>query len=253
MNINLTLTNEKFGEVRVAGTSDEPLFCLSDLCRVLELTNISEVKKRLDEKGLSLTEVLTNGGVQQMIFVNEKNLYKLIMRSDKPQAEPFQDWVCGDVLPQIRKTGRYESGLIMNPDPSYLIDDEIERAKAWIEERKRLRLAEKRAEELADKAEYCDRVLTSDRLFPVKVIAQDYGMTAKDFNKLLESMHIQYKQGKRWYLYKQYTGEGYAAFDTMPVDTAAEVCVNLKWTQKGRKFLNDFLRERGVKPVNRLF
>ena len=78
-------------------------------------------------------------------------------------------------------------------------------------------------------------------------------MTAKDFNKLLESMKIQYKQGKRWYLYKQYTGEGYAAFETLPLETEAGCAVNLKWTQKGRKFLHDFLSERGIKQVNRLF
>ena len=45
--------------------------------------------------------------MQEMVYVNEQNLYKVIMRSDKPQAEPFQDWVCGEVLPSIRKTGGY--------------------------------------------------------------------------------------------------------------------------------------------------
>ena len=69
----------------------------------MELTNITEVRKRLKPEGLSLIELLTNGGKQQVYFCSEQNLYKLIMRSDKPQAEPFQDWVCGEVLPSIRK------------------------------------------------------------------------------------------------------------------------------------------------------
>jgi prophage antirepressor-like protein len=47
------------------------------------------------------------GRTQRAHFINEQNLYRLIMRSDKPIAEPFQDWVCGDVLPSIRKTGKY--------------------------------------------------------------------------------------------------------------------------------------------------
>lgn len=104
--------NESFGEVRVTGTSENPMFCLVDVCRVLEIKNVSDCKSRLDQRGIVLTDTPTRNQygaevVQQLIFINEKNLYKVIMRSDKPQAEPFQDWVCGEVLPSIRKTGNY--------------------------------------------------------------------------------------------------------------------------------------------------
>lgn len=92
--------SEQFGEIRVAGTSDEPLFCLADICRVLDL-HAGMTKQRLDQKGVSLIDTPTNGGIQQLVYISEKNLYKVIMRSDKPQAEPFQDWVCGEVLPPI--------------------------------------------------------------------------------------------------------------------------------------------------------
>lgn len=100
-------SNERFGEIRTAGTSEEPLFCLADVCRVLEIKNVSDCKSRLNAKGIVLTDTPTNGGNQQLVYINEQNLYKVIMRSDKPQAEPFQDWVCGEVLPSIRKTGGY--------------------------------------------------------------------------------------------------------------------------------------------------
>lgn len=104
--------NDRFGEVRVAGTSENPLFCLTDVCRVLEIKNVSDCKSRLDQRGVVLTDTPTynqHGAevIQQLVFINEKNLYKVIMRSDKPQAEPFQDWVCGEVLPSIRKHGAY--------------------------------------------------------------------------------------------------------------------------------------------------
>lgn len=99
--------NEVFGKIRVAGTSEDPLFCLADICRVLEIKNVSDCKSRLDQKGVTLTDTPTSGGTQQLVYINEKNLYKVIMRSDKPQAEPFQDWVCGEVLPSIRKHGAY--------------------------------------------------------------------------------------------------------------------------------------------------
>ena len=99
--------NAEFGAIRTAGTAEEPLFCLADVCRVLELY-VQNTKKRLKEDGvysIPLTDSL--GREQQALFINEQNLYKVIMRSDKPQAEAFQDWVCGEVLPSIRKSGGY--------------------------------------------------------------------------------------------------------------------------------------------------
>lgn len=98
--------NSEFGKVRVSIVDGEPMFCLSDLCKILGLQP-GATKNRLDEKGVILINTLTNGGMQQIVYVNEKNLYRAIMRSDKPNAEPFQDWVCGEVLPSIRKHGAY--------------------------------------------------------------------------------------------------------------------------------------------------
>lgn len=105
--------NNRFGEVRVAGTSENPLFCLADICRVLELCNPSQVKSKFTDgvtqiEGVSTTTNQHGVTTEQRVkltFISEKNLYKVIMRSDKPQAEPFQDWVCGEVLPSIRKHG----------------------------------------------------------------------------------------------------------------------------------------------------
>ena len=107
--------NDRFGEVRVAGTSENPLFCLVDICKVLEL-QVTPTKNRLKQDGVSLIKGVSKTTNQYGItteqevtltFINEQNLYKVIMRSDKPQAEPFQDWVCGEVLPSIRKHGAY--------------------------------------------------------------------------------------------------------------------------------------------------
>jgi prophage antirepressor-like protein len=124
-------TNPQFGEIRTAGTPDNPLFCLADLCRVLEIGNPSDAKSRLKKDGVVLTEVIDSIGRKQSVtFINEQNLYKLIMRSDKPQAEPFQDWVCGEVLPSIRKHGAYLPNL---PDFS----NPAAAARAWAEQYER--------------------------------------------------------------------------------------------------------------------
>lgn len=99
--------SEQFGKIRTAGTAEAPLFCLADVCCILGIKNARDWKSRLKPKGVVSIYTPTNGGKQELVFINEQNLYKIIMRSDKPLAEPFQDWVCGDVLPTIRKTGAY--------------------------------------------------------------------------------------------------------------------------------------------------
>lgn len=100
--------NPNFGEVRIImDDNGEPLFCLADVCRALELSNTAMVKSRLASKGISNADTLTAGGVQSMIYINEANLYKCIFQSRAAKAEQFQDWVCDEVLPSIRKTGHY--------------------------------------------------------------------------------------------------------------------------------------------------
>lgn len=101
-------SDARFGDIRVSLTEKkEPLFCLSDVCKVLDIRNPSMVKSRLSAKGLINTDTLTKGGVQTMTFINEGNLYKVIFQSRKPEAEQFQDWVFDEVLPSIRKDGGY--------------------------------------------------------------------------------------------------------------------------------------------------
>lgn len=131
--------NPQFGEIRTAGTSEKPLFCLADVCRVLDL-QVTPTKNRLKPDGVSLIKVIDSlGREQEATFITEQNLYKVIMRSDKPQAEPFQDWVCGEVLPSIRKTGSYSAGQQLSPSELILklaqINVENERKMKAIEEK----------------------------------------------------------------------------------------------------------------------
>ncbi len=116
--------NKDFGEVRTSIINNEPYFNLADVCRVLEINNPRMAKTRLSEKGVSTTDILTNGGKQQANFINESNLYKLIFQSRKPEAEKFADWVTSEVLPTIRKHGAYMTESVIErtlTDPDYLI------------------------------------------------------------------------------------------------------------------------------------
>ena len=105
--------NAQFGQIRTSvAESGEPLFCLADVCRVLDLSNPRDVKRRLNQRGVCTTDTPTynqHGALvmQQLNFINEPNLYKCIFQSRKKEAEQFQDWVCGEVLPSIRKSGGY--------------------------------------------------------------------------------------------------------------------------------------------------
>jgi prophage antirepressor-like protein len=179
--------NEVFGEVRVAGTGEEPLFCLADICRILDL-HTGMTKQRLDAKGISLIDTPTNGGVQQLIYISEKNLYKTIMRSDKPQAEPFQDWVCGEVLPSIRKHG------------GYLTPDKIEEVLSNPDTIIRLAMQLKDEQSKRRDAEQHIAILThTNKTYTATEVAKEIGMrSAAELSRWLESEKVQYKVNGTW-------------------------------------------------------
>lgn len=88
--------------------NDNPWFCHKDICNVLGYKNSSKVlKDHCKSKGVTKRYPLTKGGKQGVNYINEGNLYRLIVKSKKPQAEEFEEWVFEEVLPQIRKTGSY--------------------------------------------------------------------------------------------------------------------------------------------------
>ena len=111
MNDLQIFNNEEFGEIRTITKDNEPMFCLADVCKALEISNVGNVKQRLSEKGIHTADTLTKGGMQKMTFISEANLYKTIFQSRKESAERFTEWVTGEVLPSIRKTGSYQKKL----------------------------------------------------------------------------------------------------------------------------------------------
>lgn len=95
-------------KIRVIIKDNEPWFCIRDVYSALGIQSWYGLLKQLDTKGLSKIDTPTKGGQQQIIYVNEPNLYRVVFSSDKPNARRFQNWVFDEVLPSIRKTGRYE-------------------------------------------------------------------------------------------------------------------------------------------------
>ena len=104
MNDLQIFNNEEFGEVRTVVLNSEPMFCLVDVCKALDIKNATDVAKRLDDDERTRLNLGRQGETN---FVTESGLYAVILRSDKPNAKKFRKWITGEVLPSIRKTGSY--------------------------------------------------------------------------------------------------------------------------------------------------
>lgn len=112
MNELQIFNNEEFGSVRTITKDNEPMFCLVDVCKALDITHVTDVKNRLKQDGVGTSEVIDSlGRKQTATFINESNLYKVIFQSRKPSAERFTDWVTDEVIPSIRKTGGYNRAM----------------------------------------------------------------------------------------------------------------------------------------------
>ena len=178
-------------------------------------------------------------------FITESGVYDLIFRSKKIEALRFKDWITDEVLPNIRKTGGYITTTDDMSDEDILAKA-LQIANAKIEERN------KQIKELKPKAEYTEMVLQSNNTFTIRQIANDYGMSAQEFNKLLNKFEIQYKQSGQWLLYKPYKDKGYACSETTIISNGVgrvRTSMHTKWTQKGRKFLYYFLKCKGIVPT----
>jgi anti-repressor protein len=117
-----------------------------------------------------------------------------------------------------------------------------------------LRLAADQAEKISvlqPKADYTDKMLANPGLETTSVIAKNYGYSTREFNKLLHGLGIQYKQGKTWLLYAKYQDQGYTHVEPYGYtnsDGIDKVRNTMKWTQKGQRFLYDFLESKGIMP-----
>lgn len=151
--------SEQFGEIRTAGTADEPMFCAADICRALGYTNGPKaVKDHCDEGDITKRYTPTTSGDQLMTFVNESGMYALIFGSKLSTAKQFKKWVTSEVLPTIRKTGSYNIQQMSRKELAMMIVKAEEEKEALMLENKR---KDDQLEEQKPKVVFADAIVGS--------------------------------------------------------------------------------------------
>lgn len=255
----------QFGEIRTAlSASNEPLFCLADVCKALSLSNPRKVKTQLNQRGVTISYVGVQTGIKAdgsiamqevpMNFIDEPNLYKCIFKSRKKEAEQFQDWVCSEVLPAIRKQGGY---ITTNPndDEQTILAKAIIIANSTIEKIKadNQRLSQK-IEEDAPKVLFANTMATSNDTVLVAELAKIITQAGCNIgqNRMFQWLRDNHYLGSKGDYYNQPTQKAmdmglFVIKKQSLVLPRGEVKITTttKVTQKGVQYLvNKFMNQR---------
>lgn len=141
----------------------EPWFVLKDCMSILDLGNPTETVKMFDKDEFSTTEVIDSiGRRQQTYIISEPGLYRLVMKSRKPEAKEFQRWVTHEVLPQIRKTGGYIPTSESDSDEDIMARAVLVAQKTIERKNQQLQAKDTQIKMLEPKARFADAVAASD-------------------------------------------------------------------------------------------
>ena len=252
--------NPAFGQVRTLELEGEPWFVGKDVAQALGYSNTRDALDRHvdDEDKNTVVNPVGNRGNPNMIIINESGLYSLVLSSKLPTAKAFKRWITSEVIPSIRKHGAYITPdtleqMIADPDTAIrllttLKEERLARAQLETENAQQKQLLA----EYSPKASYYDVVLQTPDALSISQIAKDYGKSAKWLNQQLHEMGVQYNQGGVWLLYQQYAEQGYTRSKTHTYsgnDGMQHSRLHTYWTQKGRLFIYEKLKTRGILPL----
>lgn len=251
MNEIRVFEHEKFGKVKAVVIDGEPWFVAKDVAVILGYNNPRDaVRNHVYDDDKDVEKIDTPGGKQKFTIVNESGIYSLIFGSRKTDAKEFKHWVTSEILPSVRKYGFYATDDVLeqflnDPDMAIGVFSKLK------EEREKVRRLECENKELSEKCSYLDLITRSPDAVPITVIAKDYDMSACEMNQTLHHLGVQYKMKcGTWVLYQEHVGNGYTRSKTFVCDEKSfSSSVHTYWTQKGRKFIYEILRENGILPL----
>lgn len=246
MNDLKVFENSEFGEIRTVTVNDEPMFCLTDICKALEMSNPTMVAQRLDDDERTKLDLGRQGETN---FITESGLYAVILRSDKPNAKKFRKWVTSEVLPSIRKNGGYIVGQ------ENMTDDEL-MAKALMVAQNKIAERDKQIERMKPKEIFADAVSASETSILVgdlaKLISQNgYKIGQKRLFEWLRTNNFLIKCGSSRNMPQQrFVEQGLFEVKESNIqnpDGSVRITRTTKVTGKGQiYFVNKFLQKSEV-------
>ena len=240
--------SEEFGEIRTVSINDEPWFVASDICRALDIQNVTQAVQKLDDDERSMFNIGRQGNAN---CVNEYGLYSLVLASRKPEAKKFKRWITHEVIPSIRKHGGYIAGQESMTDDQ-LLAKALLVAQSKIAERDQI-IAQKqeRIEQMKPKALFADAVSASKHSILVgdlaKLICQNgYLIGQKRLFQWMRENGYLMTQGSSYNRPKQrYVEQGLFEIKESTInnpDGSVRITITPKVTGKGQVyFVNKFL------------
>jgi len=244
--------HEMFGDIRAIEKDGEPWFVGKDVAEALGYKDtVNALKAHVDEEDKAGWQITTQFGNKKAVIINESGLYSLVLSSKLPQAKVFKHWVTAEVLPSIRRHGAYATAptiekIIASPEFGIALLKNLQ------QEQNMRREAEQRVRKLQPLADYTALILACPETVSVSQVAQDYGMSAVAFNRILNRAGIQYSVGGQWVLYAAYKDRGLVqsyTFNYRHNDGTDGCRMYTRWTQRGRLFLYDILKKIGIIPM----
>ncbi len=219
-----------------------PVFCLKDVCNILEIKNVSDAKSRLRSDGVVKLTRQSNGGNQNYLYITEGNLYKLIFQSRKESAVQFMDWVTEDILPKIRRYGKYDVQMITtNTESAVSCLDNYNELKV------KLAILERQQEETREVKIYVKRALDSGTLVDLYDVPAVINMKGVGIAELLAILRAQLIFTDDNFPFQEYQDKGWFRVDNHSYTDKSGGMVTHKRTfcyKKGinhiRKILEDY-------------
>lgn len=249
--------NADFGNVRIIEEDGNILFCGSDVAKALGYAKPNDAIARHCRATVKRSSPIS-GKMQDINFISEGDVYRLIVHSKLPSAEQFEKWVFDEVLPSIRKHGAYMTSVTIDK----MIDSPefgIQLLTALKEERDKRRALEEENEqqrqliaEYQPIKQYVDTILSSNETLTVTQIAADYDISARKLNQILREEGIQHNVNGQWILYREHMEKGYTKSKTVSFvryDGTPGTKLHTQWTQKGRLMIHELLTKHGIMAV----